>query len=107
MNDEDFHQIVLDYINMIEPQRHRDIMAAHADVKAGQEAILAAVAELTKESRDALGVLKDRGASGHAAVLDDVVAGNEKILEAVKNASGELKSSTATTPMPGQTPGPQ
>ena len=82
-------------------------MAILADVKAGQDAILAELAILTKESRDALGVLKDTGAAGHASVMDEIVADNVKILEAVKSAGGELKSAIATTPMPGQTPGPQ
>jgi hypothetical protein len=106
MNDEDFKQTVLDYFQ-IATQRNVITMAALADIKSGQDAILAEIETLVKESRDALGTLKDTGAAGHSAVLDDIKAVNDKIHEAVKNASGELKSAIATTPMPGQTPGPQ
>jgi hypothetical protein len=106
MNDEDFKQTVLDYFQ-IATQRNVITMAALADVKSGQDAILAEIETLVKENREALGALKDTGAAGHSAVLDDIMAGNQKIHDAIKNASGELKSTIATTPMPGQTPGPQ
>jgi hypothetical protein len=104
--DEDFLLMMQEYFR-IEAQRYIDIMATLADVKAGQDAILAELVNLTKESRDALDVLKETGAAGHSTVLDDIVAGNQKILGAVKDASGELKAAIATTPMPGQMPGPQ
>jgi uncharacterized protein YgbK (DUF1537 family) len=104
--DENFLQEMQDYFR-IEAQRHANLMATLEDVKAGQDAIMAAVETLIKEGRDALDVLKDTGAAGHSATMDDVVAGNKKILEAVTSANGELKSAIATTPMPGQAPGPQ
>jgi hypothetical protein len=104
-SDEDFQRTVLDYFQ-IEAQRYENTMATLADVKAGQDAILAALADLGHENREALTVLKDTGAAGHSAVLDDIAAGNQKILEEVKNKSGELKSAIATTPMPGAVPGP-
>ena len=82
-------------------------MAALVDIKSGQDAILAEIETLVKESREALGTLRDTGAAGHSAVLDDIMAGNMKIHDAIKTASGELKSTIGATPMPGQTPGPQ
>lgn len=107
MDDEDFKQTVLYYINTVAAQRHRDIMATFAEITTQQDAMLAAIEDLAKENSAALDVLKDTGAAGHAGVLDQIGIRNAQIIEVIKNKSGELKSKIATTPMPGAAPGPQ
>jgi hypothetical protein len=111
MNDEDFKQIVIDFINMVTTQRHREIMATLAEVEKKLDdkiaAFAAAAAMHNDEIRKALSILADTGISGHASVLDKISAKIDTISDAetLGTMTGELKTAIATTPLPGQSPG--
>lgn len=100
MTDDDFKQTVLDYFG-IATQRHRDIMATLADVKAGIDSIKTELSNMETATTEALAALKDTGQAGHSAIMDEIVAEQATVLSMVKDTSGKITAAIAANPVPG------
>jgi hypothetical protein len=64
VSDEDFKQIIFDYINMIAAQRHRDLMTSNQDVMNAIAALTTAQSTLSTSIATAIA---DMGTGGDAA----------------------------------------
>jgi hypothetical protein len=106
MNDEDFHQIVLDYINMIAPQRHRDQMAQGSEILAKCTEINTALDAMKANFEKSLAGASETIPAGHAAVLDTFVGPLEDIHKKIIALEGEMIARVQVIPVPGVGPSP-
>jgi hypothetical protein len=117
---EDFKQTVLDFINMVTTQRHREIMAQGSDILA-KIATLQTSADKNSASLDTLKtdldkVIADVSATvpaGHAAVLDTLVgpldkvqATQDEVDKKIAALNEEAAAKIGVISVPGQGPSP-
>jgi hypothetical protein len=107
MNDNDFNQIFLDYLQ-IEQERHREIMATFADILA-QHAVMntkldekitaftAAAQAHNAEILKALAILADVGAAGHSDVLDKIIEADKGMMTKIESFNAAETMGTMTT----------
>jgi len=103
MNDDDFKQTVLDYINMVATQRHRDQMAQGTEILTKITA-LGTSFDTMKGTFDK--IMTDMGTvipAGHAAALDAFVAPLDEMHAKIGTFEQEMEAKIkAAIPVPGQ-----
>jgi hypothetical protein len=106
MNDDDFKQIVLDYINMIEPQRHQNQMAQSSEILAKIAEISTSLDTMKANFEKSLAGASETIPAGHAAVLDTFVGPLDDMHKKITALEGEMIARVQVIPVPGVGPSP-